>query len=257
MVRNAVVQLLFFVVLVSAAGLIAGAVITESTDYADSIADAGDRDADRIDTELEIINDPAAGATYNQSTEAVTLYVKNVGGRSLDPAALDVVLDGSYVEPASRTVVDGDHWGPGAVLAVRIDTVLQTGPHRAVVQHTGAEAVLGFDHRIAFFSPPAEQDDLDDSDCEDDTCTVYLNETPSNTTTLQMETDPVQADETVTYASSNQTVGTLNTSSGVTDAAGQDEVTVELNTTGTTVVSLDTGWDDDDLTLVVEESQSG
>uniref|UniRef100_A0A7D5GI18 Archaeal flagellar protein G n=2 Tax=Natrinema halophilum TaxID=1699371 RepID=A0A7D5GI18_9EURY len=149
MVRIAVVQTLLFIATVSIATMFAGTIVTQSTLYAQSNADETDRAVAEIDAEVAIINDPAAGTTYDESAGQSTLYIKNIGRETLEPVALEVVLDGRYVESADRSVrllgTRGDHWRVGTVLEVTIDRSLGTGEHRAVVEIHTAQDRLTFE----------------------------------------------------------------------------------------------------------------
>ena len=141
--REAIVQLLLFVAAVSVATLLVGVVVTETVRYSQSVGDAGDRSSAEIDAEIVLVADPEAGAIAND--DSITLYVKNIGGATLDPADLDVLVDGTYHEPAGTTVLEGETWRPGALLEVTIETSLEAGEHRVVVRIQGGEDRIEFD----------------------------------------------------------------------------------------------------------------
>ncbi|WP_408956870.1 archaeal flagellar protein G [Natrinema sp. 74] len=148
MVRAAVAQTLLFIAAVSAAAMFAGTIVTQSSLFAQSTADEADRTVATIDAEVDVINDPASGATYDDTDGKVTLYVKNIGGETLEPAALEVVLDGTYVESSARStrvLTSGDEWRVGTVLEVTVDRSLAAGEHRALVTIHGARDQLVFD----------------------------------------------------------------------------------------------------------------
>ncbi|WP_276255376.1 flagellin [Halomontanus rarus] len=257
MVRDSVTQLILFIAVVSVATLLAGTMVVEVGLYSQSIGDKGDRAAAAIDADVTIVNDPEAGATYDNRTETVTLYVKNVGGSTLEPADLDVLLDGTYVTPASREVLEGDYWRSGHTLAVTANHSLETGERRALVRIDGARNVLEFEHRIAYWLDP--ETGSGDEPAPDE-YTVSLNE---ETLELTMDTDRTQADETVTYWVNDSTVATFSgsdtgsdntTTTGTTDSVGQDSVTLDLHATGTVRVTLDIGWDEDEILIrVIDE----
>jgi len=148
MVRAAVAQALLFIAAVSIAATFAGTIVTQSSLFAQSTAAEADRAVATIDAEVAVINDPEAGATYDGADGQITLYVKNVGGETLEPAALEILLDGSYVESgerSTRVLESGDEWRVGTVLEVTIDRSLAAGEHRAVVTIHGAQNRLVFD----------------------------------------------------------------------------------------------------------------
>lgn len=145
MVRTSVAHVVLFIAIVSVTAMAVGAVLTGVGAYAQSVGDEGDRDGAAIDAEVAIINDPEVGATYDEPDETVTLYVKNVGGSTLDPADLELLVDGEYVEPTSLRVLDGDRWRRAAVLEVTAEEPLAVGSHRALVDVLGARESLAFE----------------------------------------------------------------------------------------------------------------
>lgn len=146
MVRASVGHLVLFVAAVSVSALLVGNIVTEAGLYAQSVENEGDREAAAIDADIEIINDPDAGAVYNETSENVTLYVKNVGGGTLDPEAIDVVLNGKFATVAERRVIDGDAWRRNHVLAVTLEHPLVGGTNRALVQIDGSRDLLSFQY---------------------------------------------------------------------------------------------------------------
>ncbi|MCU4743912.1 LamG-like jellyroll fold domain-containing protein [Natronoglomus mannanivorans] len=139
-------QLILFIAVVSVTTLFVGALVVEVGLYSQAIGDEGERAGAAIDAEITIVNDPDAGGTYDEDTETVTLYVKNVGGSTLEPADLDVLLDGEYVTSTAKTVRDGDHWRPGRVLEITIDRSLERGWHRVLVSVGGVQETLSFEY---------------------------------------------------------------------------------------------------------------
>ncbi|MFC4542522.1 flagellin [Halosolutus amylolyticus] len=255
MVRTAVVHLLLFIAAVSVATLGAGVIVTETSEYAQSVDGEADRTVAEIDAEIAIVSDPAAGATYDEANGTVTLYVRNVGGDALEPGDAEVLVDGEYVAAPSTRVLDAEHdrWRVGSLLEVTAGATLGPGEHRGLVSIDGARDHLTFEHRIARWLSPAGQDGTSD-DCTADQCTVYLDETTE--LVLEMETEGPQPGEEVTYASSNESVATVDPETGVTAQDGTDEITLSLDETGETTVTLDAGWDDDAIDIGVEETRN-
>lgn len=251
MVRISIVHLVLFIAVLGVSALFAGMLADEAARYAGVVEREGDRDAAELGAEIAIVNDPAAGTTYEDGT--TTLYVKNVGGETLDPDRLSVLVDGEYVTPSSLRVVDGDHWRVGRVLEVSVDGELETGDHRAAVRIDGAEEVLEFEHRIAFWLDPSGRTGVDDENCDEEACTVDLNET--DTLELTMGTDEPQEGETVSYTVNDTTVATVDPDEGATDATGENATTLDLEDEGEVAVTLDAGWDED--TIVVRVVNSG
>lgn len=144
MVRVSLTHVLLFIAVISVSTMFVGVIVTETGLYAQSTADESDREVAAIDAEIDIVNDAEAGSTYNGSE--VTLYVKNVGGGSLDPADVDLVLDGEYVEPNGTTVFGypDTAWREGAVLELTVPASLESGDHRVLVEIDGARDRLEF-----------------------------------------------------------------------------------------------------------------
>lgn len=253
MVRTSVVQLLLFTAAISAATLFAGSIATEAGLYAQSVESEGERDVATIDGEISLINHPEAGTTYDETADGVTIYAKNVGGASLEPAAADLLIDGEYVQPVETRVLEGSDsvWREGTVLELTASASLEPGVHRAVVDADGARDRLEFEHRIAYWTSLAGQNGTA-GDCTAENCTVSLNESGGELT-LEMATELDQPNESVTYASSNETVATVDPETGTTVADGTDSTTLHLHETGETTVTLDVGWDTDEILIRVEE----
>ena len=242
--RESIVQLVFFIAVVSVATLFVGLVVTQTAVFSESVDREGERSAAEIDAEIVLINDPETDA-YDDEDETVTLYVKNVGGSTLEPDRLDVLLDGELVEGADARVVDGDRWRPERVLEVGIDRDLSPGEYRTLVRIDGAEDHLSFDHRIAFWEEP------DNASCTDGTCTVE-----NETVDLEMATELPQDDEEGTFAVNDTDTATVDPGEAETDADGTAETTLEFEAEGTVTVTLDVGWDTDEL-VVRYEADSG
>ncbi|WP_115863776.1 flagellar protein G [Halorussus litoreus] len=111
----------------------------------------GDRSVDvssDVRTDVEVISDPGSDAVYDNSSETLTLLVKNTGSRDLDasPDRMDVLVDGRYQPNVSTTVVDGSYWRVGNVVRIEVGlgSEVADGDHRAKVIVSGDEEVLEF-----------------------------------------------------------------------------------------------------------------
>ncbi|WP_436346082.1 archaeal flagellar protein G [Natronorubrum sp. FCH18a] len=150
MVRSAVAQVLLFIAAIGVSTMLVGVGVTQSGPYAQSVEDGRDRQAAAADAQIAIIDDADADATYDGSSQRVTLYVKNVGGDTLEPDSADVLLNGEYVPPSETRVLgdggDADQWRVDAVLELTIDVAepLEAGEHRAVVEIETERDVLTF-----------------------------------------------------------------------------------------------------------------
>lgn len=132
--------------------LIAASVAGTFTQGVERLSSAlGDRSVDvssDVRTDVEVISDPGSEAVYDESSETLTLLVKNTGSRDLDasPDLMDVLIDGRYQPDVSTTVVDGSYWSVGNVvkITVELESELAEGDHRAKVIVSGDEEVLEF-----------------------------------------------------------------------------------------------------------------
>ena len=231
--RGSIVQLVFFIAVVSVAALFVGLVVTQTAVFSESV----DREGERSAAEIVLINDPETDA-YDADDETATLYVKNVGGSTLDPDRVDVLLDGELVEGADARVVDGDRWRPERVLEVGIDRGLSPGEYRTLVRIDGAEDHLSFEHRVAFWEEP------DNATCADGTCTVE-----NETVDLSMATERPQDGEEVAFEVTDTETATVDPDEAETDADGTGETTLAFEGEGTVTVTLDVGWDSDELVV--------
>ena len=239
-VRESIVQLVFFIAVVSVATLFVGLVVTQTAVFSESVDREGERSAAEIDAEIVLINDPETDA-YDAEDETVTLYVKNVGGSTLEPERLDVLVEGDLVEGTDARVVEGDRWRPERVLEVTIDRDLSPGEYRTLVRIDGADDHFNFEHRIAFWKVP------DNATCTDGTCTVE-----NETVDLEMATERPQVGEDVEFSVNDTETATVVPDEAETDDEGTAETTLEFEEE-TVTVTLDVGWDTDDLVVRYED----
>jgi flagellar protein FlaG len=109
----------------------------------------GDRSLDvaqDVRTDVEIISDSGSDAIYDDSTDTVTLLVKNTGSLDLpaDSDQIEVLVDGGYQVDVTVTVLDGEAWRVGNVVELEIPETLDTGDHRVTVIVNNDEEVLEF-----------------------------------------------------------------------------------------------------------------
>jgi len=148
MANVSISELVLFIAALTVAAGVATTLTTNVMHISNAVSERGGDVANKIQTEVQIINDPgSAGSIYNSSTGNVTLLVKNTGDRPLDarPGQFDVLIDGQYRVPANVTVLgSASTWRPGEVVAVTITDSLSAGPHRAVVYVDDDKEVLRF-----------------------------------------------------------------------------------------------------------------
>jgi archaeal flagellar protein FlaG len=138
-------HVIFFVAAVIVAGMVSGVFIAVTMNVTTSLSNRGDRVAEQLNTDFDIINDPniipVIGSYYN-------FYLKNVGGIRLTTTnqTFQVFLDGDligisqYYFENSSIPIDG-------VTTLYVNTTLASGDHTLRV--VGPQAV---DREFAFMT---------------------------------------------------------------------------------------------------------
>lgn len=144
---------------------VGGAIADETVGINGALSGSTAESADDARTDVEILNDPGEVAReYNATDETLTLYVKNVGSRTIedDAASVDLLVDGRYVSDTNFTLLDGEEWTTGVVAEIEANVSLSTrDTHRAVVVVDGARDVYEFRARPPPDpSPSLERDEV-------------------------------------------------------------------------------------------------
>lgn len=119
-------HLVFFIMAVVAASVVAGAFIQSSFSIRDSIADTEATVSEGMRTNIVIINDPKI-----VPNDPLMIYVKNTGSTSLNVSTLDVLVNGTYVSSANISNIGSNDtvWRPMQVISIEIDLNLPNGDH--------------------------------------------------------------------------------------------------------------------------------
>ncbi|MFB6073221.1 MAG: CARDB domain-containing protein [Halobacterium sp.] len=140
--------LIIFIASILVAASVAGTMTNGVQRLSDALGDRSIDVANEIQTDVEIISDPAmASSIYNNSTNTLTVLVKNTGSETLAASAnsVDVIVDGQFQTNVSVSVVNGPDWGPGNVARVEVSNVdLGTGDHRVLIVVNGDREMLRF-----------------------------------------------------------------------------------------------------------------
>jgi len=149
MASVSVEQLILFIASIVIAAGVAGVFTSNVDDLAGAIDDQGLEVSDDIRTSVEIISDSGADAVYNETTNNVTLLVKNTGSSDLvaDPSQVDVLLDGQFRTDVSVALADGEgtSWGQTRVATVTVtEADLSAGDHRVKLVVNGDEEQFRF-----------------------------------------------------------------------------------------------------------------
>mgnify|MGYP000642795114 FL=1 len=137
--------ILFIASLVIAAG-VAGTFTQGISRLSQGIDDQSLEVSQEVRTDIEVISD-AGSPVYNNSTNTVTLLVKNTGTADIpaDSQFIEILVDGRYRTNVTVTVVDGEEWRPNNVVRLEIGGVdLSSGDHRAKLIVNGDEEVFAF-----------------------------------------------------------------------------------------------------------------
>jgi len=137
--------ILFIASLVIAAG-VAGTFTQGISRLSQGIDDQSLEVSEEVRTDIEVISD-AGSPVYNNSTNTVTILVKNTGTSTLDNDSrfVEILLDGRYRTNVTSTVVDGEEWRPNNVIRLEIGGAdLTAGDHRVKIIVNGDEEVFRF-----------------------------------------------------------------------------------------------------------------
>ncbi|MFO8110774.1 MAG: hypothetical protein R6U17_09710 [Thermoplasmata archaeon] len=119
-------HLVFFIMSMVAASVVAGAFIQTSFSVRDSIVDTEAVVSEGMRTNIDIINDPK-----NVPNDPLLIYVKNTGSTSFNVSNIDVLVNGTYVSSPAISIVGSNDtvWRPMEVITIEIDIELPQGDH--------------------------------------------------------------------------------------------------------------------------------
>lgn len=119
-------HLVFFIMSMVAASVVAGAFIQASFSVRDSIVDTEAIINEGMRTNINIINDP-----NNVPNDPLIIYVRNTGSTSFNTSNIDVLVNGTYITMPVITIIgsNGTTWRPMEVIIIEIDAALPKGDH--------------------------------------------------------------------------------------------------------------------------------
>lgn len=129
-------HLVIFIAAIIVSAGIAGVIVDSAELYGDSLRQSQSEHAKDVSTEIQIINDPGTpSASYDEPSNTLTVYVKNVGDRIIPANAdeLTVLVNGTRHPVASATIHEDDRWRPGSVAELTVDVVLPSNSETRVV----------------------------------------------------------------------------------------------------------------------------
>lgn len=141
-------HLVLFIAAILIAAVLAGTVTESAGQLGNAIEENSDAESARTDAEIAVVSDAdSPTAVYNNSTDTLTLYVKNVGASTLpsDSDDVAVLVNGQYQTDVRTTVLNDDLWRPSVLLRVRVNvTLADAADTRVVVNPTGARDTFTF-----------------------------------------------------------------------------------------------------------------
>lgn len=148
MANVTVSSLILFIASMTLAVGVAGTLVTNVSQISQSIDERSVGVSAKIETDIEVISDAGSDGLYNDTTDELTLLVKNTGARTLvnDTSAVTVLVDGQFVKSANLSMVVIEHaeWRQGSVARLTIQRSLDGGSHRVVVRVNEDEEVFEF-----------------------------------------------------------------------------------------------------------------
>lgn len=117
MSESTAVHLIFFIVVTAAAAGAATMLATTMMEFGQGVSERTSRLDAMLASDVVVINDPSKVAV-----NPTTIYVKNVGTRTLAPSSLTLILDGKYVNHTSVIQNNATRWAPGDVVRLTIAT---------------------------------------------------------------------------------------------------------------------------------------
>jgi archaeal flagellar protein FlaG len=130
-------HVIFFVAAVIVAGMVSGVFIAVTMNVTTSLSSRGDRVAQQLDTDFDIINDPSIipliGSYYH-------FYLKNIGGARLTTTnqTFQVFIDGELIG-ISQYYFENTSIPIEGITTLYVNTTLTTGDHTLRV--VGPQAV--------------------------------------------------------------------------------------------------------------------
>jgi flagellar protein FlaG len=151
MASVSVSHMILFIASIVIAASVAGVFTDSISQVSQAIDDRGLSVSENVRTDIEVISDSGSAAVYDETTNNVTIYVKNTGSQRLraENQGIDVLVDGQYEADFTVSLLNGaDTWGPGDVVRLDIEpndgSGLGSGDHRLKVIVNEDEEVFRF-----------------------------------------------------------------------------------------------------------------
>ncbi|MGB9930952.1 CARDB domain-containing protein [Haloarcula amylolytica] len=149
MASVSVSHLILFIASMAIAASVAGVFTTSIGELSNAVSEQGLDVSSDVRTDVEIISDSGSGNIYDDTSETITIHVKNTGSETLAPVPgqIDLFVDGTFASDYTVTLEPdgGDSWRPGDVVRVEINRNLDSNSdHRVKLIANGDEEVFEF-----------------------------------------------------------------------------------------------------------------
>lgn len=144
--ETSVTHTIFFIATVIVAAGLAGIFTGVIYSLSDGINQQGDRISEELRTDIIILNDPTS-MPYNNTTQELKIYVKNIGQSTLNHESVDILIDGSVVATLTTSVLgdSNDYWAPATVIEIDATIDLSSGDHQLkVITENGVDDTMKF-----------------------------------------------------------------------------------------------------------------
>jgi len=148
MASVSVSHLILFIASMAIAASVAGVFTSSIGELSNAVSEQGLDVSSDVRTDVEIISDSGSDNIYDDSSETITVHVKNTGSETLAPVPgqMDLFVDGVFASNYTVTLEPdgGNSWRPGGVVRIDIDRTLNSGDHRLKLVVNGDEEVFEF-----------------------------------------------------------------------------------------------------------------
>ncbi|MHC3378902.1 archaellum stator protein ArlG [Haloarcula sp. H-GB5] len=148
MASVSVSHLILFIASMAIAASVAGVFTSSIGELSNAVSEQGLDVSSDVRTDVEIISDSGSNNIYDDSSETITVHVKNTGSETLAPVPgqVDVFVDGTFASDYTVTLEPdgGNSWRPGEVVRIDINDNLSSGDHRLKLIVNGDEEVFEF-----------------------------------------------------------------------------------------------------------------
>lgn len=141
---TAITHMTFFIASILVAASISGVIIGISNSMANGIDDKETAVVEKIQTNIQIINDPRF-VPYDGNN--LTIYIKNSGDITLAYNDIAILIDGHIMDRSISIISENGakNWAPSLILDVEVNLTLANGDHTVkAVMANGISDTMAF-----------------------------------------------------------------------------------------------------------------